>query len=47
MILQEGITIKGKSLREHFEIHNHDKAIDYLFSIVNDDYILRSIDILS
>lgn len=47
MVLQEGITIKGKSLREHFETHNHDKAIDYLFSIVNDDYVLRSIDILS
>jgi Fic family protein len=47
MILQEGITIKGKSLREHFEAHNHDKAIDYLFSIIKDDYTLRSIDILS
>lgn len=47
MVLQEGITIKGKSLREHFETHNHDKAIDYLYSIVNDDYRLRSIDILS
>jgi Fic family protein len=47
MVLQEGITIKGKSLREHFETYNHDKAIDYLFSIVNDDYVLRSIDILS
>jgi Fic family protein len=34
MVIQEGITIKGKSLREHFETHNHDKAIDYLFSIV-------------
>lgn len=47
MVLQEGITVKGKSLREHFEAHNHDKAIDYLFSIVNDNYSLRSIDILS
>lgn len=47
MVLQEGITIKGKSLREHFETHNHDKAIDYLFSIVNNDYLLRSIDVLS
>ncbi|MGO4818834.1 Fic family protein [Flavobacterium sp. W22_SRS_FP1] len=47
MVLQEGVTIKGKSLREHFETHNHDKAIDYLFSIVNKDYVLRSIDILS
>ena len=47
MVLQEGITIKGKSLREHFEVHNHDKAIDYLFSIIKNDYVLRSIDILS
>ena len=47
MVLQEGITIKGKSLREHFETHNHDKAIDYLYKIVTDDYVLRSIDILN
>lgn len=47
MVLQEGITVKGKSLREHFETHNHDKAIDYLFSILKEDYNLRSIDILS
>ncbi|MFV5701299.1 Fic family protein [Flavobacterium sp. XS2P12] len=47
MVIQEGITIKGKSLREHFETHNHDKAIDYLYSIVDEDYNLQSIDILS
>ncbi len=47
MVIQEGITIKGKSLREHFETHNHDKAIDYLYSIVDDNYKLRSIDILT
>ena len=47
MVLQEGITIKGVSLREHFEAKNHEKAIDYLYSIVNNDYTLRSIDILS
>lgn len=47
MVLQEGITIKGKSLREHFEAKNHEKAIDYLYEIVSDTYILRSIDILS
>ena len=47
MVLQEGITVKGKSLREHFEAKNHEKAINYLFSIVKDDYELRSIDILS
>lgn len=47
MVLQEGITVKGKSLREHFEAKNHEKAINYLFSIVNENYVLRSIDILS
>lgn len=47
MVLQEGITVKGKSLREHFETHNHDKAIDYLYSIINEEYTIRSIDILS
>lgn len=47
LILQEGITIKGKSLREHFEAYNHEKAIDYLYSLVNEKYTLRTIDILS
>ncbi len=47
MVLQEGITVKGKSLREHFEAKNHEKAIEYLYSIVNENYTLRSIDILS
>lgn len=47
LILQEGITIKGKSLREHFEVHNHEKAIDYLYTLVNDNYVLRGIDVLN
>lgn len=47
MVLQEGITIKGKSLREHFEAKNHEKAIDYLYTLVDENYTLRSIDILS
>jgi Fic family protein len=47
MVLQEGITVKGKSLREHFEAKNHEKAINYLFSIVDDSYEIRAIDILS
>jgi len=47
MVLQEGVTIKGVTLREHFEAKNHERAIDYLYSIVNEEYILRSIDVLS
>lgn len=33
-IVLEGITIGGKSLREHFEIINHKEAIDYVEDIV-------------
>jgi Fic family protein len=47
MVLKDGITVGGKSLREHFEAINHEKAIDYLYSIVNKKYELRSIDILN
>lgn len=47
MVLQDGITVRGVSLREHFEAHNHEKAISYLYSLVNEKYTLRSIDILS
>jgi Fic family protein len=47
LVLQEGITIKGKSLREHFEVFNHDKALNHLYSLVSSDYVLTSSDILS
>lgn len=47
MILMDGITIRGKSLREHFEAHNHERAIDHLYRLVNSKYVLRSIDILT
>lgn len=47
MVLQEGITIKGKTLREHFEAKNHERAITHLYEMVHDAYELRSIDILT
>lgn len=47
VVIEDGMTIGGKSLREHFEVINHDSAIDFLEEIVSDDYVLRSIDILS
>lgn len=34
LVLEEGITIKGKSLREHFEAKNHEKAIAHLESLI-------------
>lgn len=36
LVLQEGITIKGKSLREHFEAKNHEKAIELLYGFVSE-----------
>ena len=46
MVLQEGITIKGKSLREHFEAKNHETAIHKLYTLVKEDYVLNAKDIL-
>lgn len=46
MVLQEGITVKGKSLREHFEAKNHENAINYLYKLVSKNYVLNSKDIL-
>ena len=36
LILETGLTIGGKSLREHFEVLNHKEAIDYVESLVVD-----------
>ncbi|WP_203257250.1 Fic family protein [Hyunsoonleella ulvae] len=47
MVLQEGVTIKGKSLREHFEAKNHETAINYLYTLVTKGYKLNEKDILS
>ena len=47
LILKEGITVNGKSLREHFEVYNHEKAINYLYTLVDENYTLRGIDVLN
>lgn len=46
MVIEEGFTIKGKSLREHFEAVNHHDAIDFVESLVSHDYKLNDKDIL-
>jgi Fic family protein len=35
LVLQQGITIKGKSLKDHLEVKNQAKAIEYLYDIVD------------
>lgn len=46
MVLQEGVTISGKSLREHFEAVNHQTALKYLNELVAKYRIISSKDIL-
>lgn len=46
MVIQEGFTIKGKSLREHFEAINHQDAIGYVESLTSESYVLTDVDIL-
>lgn len=46
MVIEEGITVKGKSLREHFEAVNHQDAIEYIYSIVKPNYKINERDIL-
>jgi Fic family protein len=46
VILEQGITIGGKSLREHFEVINHKKAIEFVESLVDRQLEIRSVDIL-
>jgi Fic family protein len=47
VILEDGITVGGKTLREHFEVINHKKAIDEVYALANKDYTFRAIDILT
>jgi len=35
LVLEEGLTIGGKSMKEHLEVTNHSKAIDFVESLVN------------
>lgn len=46
LILEEGLTVKGKSLREHFEAVNHHDAIELVESLAAGHYILKDRDIL-
>jgi Fic family protein len=46
-ILENGVTISGKPLREHLEVINHDKAIDLLLDYVKNKVPLNLKSILS
>lgn len=35
IIINDGMTVKGKSLKEHLEINNHHKALAFLYKVAN------------
>jgi Fic family protein len=35
LVLREGITVKGKKLKDHLEAKNHEEALNYLFELVD------------
>ena len=45
LVLEHGITIKGRNLREHFEAKNHEKAINLVESLAKPRYKLSEEDI--
>ena len=47
LILKEGLTISGKSMREHLEVTNHKNAIDYLAELLTKVEPITQRDILS
>ena len=42
VILSDGITVGGKSLREHFETLNHHEAIQVIETMVNSKYRMKA-----
>lgn len=46
LVINEGMTISGKSMREHLEVINHQDAIGYVKDLVSPNYVLKERDIL-
>jgi len=46
LVIQEGITVRGKSLREHLEARNHPDAIDYVEKLAQKETTIKQDDIL-
>lgn len=46
MVLEDGLTVKGKSLKEHFEVLNHHEAIAYIENTLLASSELKAEDLL-
>jgi Fic family protein len=47
IVLNDGMTIHGKSMREHFETFNHHKAIQLLYKLVDESNQLTARELLN
>lgn len=47
VVLENGVTIKGKPLKDHLEIINHKEAIDFIEELVRKDCLLTEYNIKS
>lgn len=47
MVIESGMTVKGKSLREHFEALNHQEAIQWVEQLASEKQSLEASDILT
>lgn len=47
LVIQEGITVRGKSLREHLEARNHPEAIAYIEKLARKRSAIKEGDILN
>jgi Fic family protein len=47
MVVEDGLTISGRSLREHFEAVNHREAVEWVERLVAKEEPIRKSDILS
>lgn len=46
VVIEHGITVGGKTLREHFEVLNHHQAIGFITSLAQPSYRLQAKDVL-
>lgn len=49
-VIQQGVTVKGKTLKEHLEAKNHKEALDFLYEIIDhknkstiSEYLIKSL----
>ena len=47
IVINDGMTVKGKSMREHFEVNNHHKALHFLYKMVDEKEKINCSSILT